>query len=415
MLTQTYLQRLERVEPYLELWRDDKKFVELRAGLYVTLCFMHVHPAVDANESTREALIDCWNDYWQLVGPQHQRWTYRFGSGIRGFKVPTEKVPSIDVLLRDPDNFGDYQYYVHGGTKEDDASDYLFDLAAFPAHDAPDHPRRLGFLRLQAPFSYLREGMGTAFASLARRCAERLNVDQGHGGLGFLRTYNDESTTRRAEYQLSQVFSGVDIDVPSVQMSDLYHPVRGHLGIDSPHWLNFLSDHWIEKLGGIEALRAQLPSDHFVVERYKGGLFIQAGACPEPGHQADGLPPNYVWLNRVLKPIRATTAAYCYGNEPGQLGVHQGALEYFTRFDKASDDLPPRPAPDGLGEARQPPAFAVVRLRCAAGQPCPREGWGFTPARLDSRRYFVKGDVMPNVGSDYGATVWQWDEFQTAP
>lgn len=43
------------------------------------------------------------------------------------------------------------------------------------------------------------------------------------------------------------------------------------------------------------------------------------------------------------------------------------------------------------------------------GQPCPREGWWFTPARANSRRHFKAGEVMPDFKSDYGATIWQWD------
>ena len=51
-------------------------------------------------------------------------------------------------------------------------------------------------------------------------------------------------------------------------------------------------------------------------------------------------------------------------------------------------------------------------LRCEAGQPCPREGWWFTPAQAGSRRHFQQGQVMPAFSTDYGATIWQWDEQQ---
>ena len=57
---------------------------------------------------------------------------------------------------------------------------------------------------------------------------------------------------------------------------------------------------------------------------------------------------------------------------------------------------------------------ASTRLRCEANQPCPREGWWLTPARENSRRLFKQGELMPEVGGDYGATVWQWDEQQEA-
>src|SRR5205085_1837926 len=54
----------------------------------------------------------------------------------------------------------------------------------------------------------------------------------------------------------------------------------------------------------------------------------------------------------------------------------------------------------------------ATRLRCAAGQPCPREGWWFTPAKADSRRHFEQGEAMPAFTTDYGATIWQWDGRQ---
>lgn len=50
--------------------------------------------------------------------------------------------------------------------------------------------------------------------------------------------------------------------------------------------------------------------------------------------------------------------------------------------------------------------------RCEANQPCPREGYWFTPAKIGSRRFFKQGELMPEFKSDYGQTIWQWDENQ---
>ncbi|WPH21361.1 PoNe immunity protein domain-containing protein [Variovorax paradoxus] len=42
------------------------------------------------------------------------------------------------------------------------------------------------------------------------------------------------------------------------------------------------------------------------------------------------------------------------------------------------------------------------------GEPCPQAGWWFTPAQLDSRRYFDKGEIMPIIkDSSFGDTNWQ--------
>ncbi len=56
---------------------------------------------------------------------------------------------------------------------------------------------------------------------------------------------------------------------------------------------------------------------------------------------------------------------------------------------------------------------ATARGRCESGERCPREGWWFTPAAQDSRRFFKLGEVMPKLSTDYGQTIWQWDAQQT--
>ncbi|PPE65847.1 hypothetical protein C1704_13120, partial [Caldimonas caldifontis] len=55
---------------------------------------------------------------------------------------------------------------------------------------------------------------------------------------------------------------------------------------------------------------------------------------------------------------------------------------------------------------------AALRLKCDAGQPCPRTGWWFTPAKAHSRRHFQAGEVMPDFPSDWGQVICQWDARQ---
>jgi hypothetical protein len=88
------------------------------------------------------------------------------------------------------------------------------------------------------------------------------------------------------------------------------------------------------------------------------------------------------------------------------------------RSDRSRDTvwtLVERIADSGGGVPGAPdPVIAGVRLRCAANQPCPRAGYWFTPAKLGSRRFFKQGELMPEFKSDYGLTIWQWDENQSA-
>jgi len=60
-------------------------------------------------------------------------------------------------------------------------------------------------------------------------------------------------------------------------------------------------------------------------------------------------------------------------------------------------------------QTQKPSAPSIAPARVPAGQPCPRPGYWFTPARADSRRRFRSGDVFPDIpGTSYGAVLWQW-------
>ncbi len=52
-------------------------------------------------------------------------------------------------------------------------------------------------------------------------------------------------------------------------------------------------------------------------------------------------------------------------------------------------------------------------LRVMGGQPCPKSGIYFTPARPGSGRHFEKGELMPVLSNEYGATIWQWNRDQS--
>ncbi len=56
-----------------------------------------------------------------------------------------------------------------------------------------------------------------------------------------------------------------------------------------------------------------------------------------------------------------------------------------------------------------------TRVRCEAGQPCPRTGFWFTTARAESRQRFVAGQTMPEIAdARWGATIWYWHEDQSS-
>lgn len=105
----------------------------------------------------------------------------------------------------------------------------------------------------------------------------------------------------------------------------------------------------------------------------------------------------------------------------GEFGIyHEGSKLTPTRF----DDTPQarRLVAESGAESIDSIEWSAVGSipealpkRLMAGEPCTRNGFWFTPARIGSRRYFKQGDVMPEVGGDYGVTLWQWDHNQNPP
>lgn len=120
--------------------------------------------------------------------------------------------------------------------------------------------------------------------------------------------------------------------------------------------------------------------------------------------------------------------AHTKGREHGYLGhwsFEAAAVTYLLDIDDTSyrdKQFYPRdlidyarslPRPVELGGASSTRFVGTdMGLRVEAGNPCPRSGYWFTPAKTDSRRRFEAGEVMPAVGGDYGATIWQWDQRQ---
>ncbi|GEM_PF-5026531 len=65
-----------------------------------------------------------------------------------------------------------------------------------------------------------------------------------------------------------------------------------------------------------------------------------------------------------------------------------------------------------LGDVQDAPRQA----RVADGQPVPRSGWWYSPARAGSSRYFKEGATFPEFAdSDWGSTFWLRADDQSAP
>lgn len=48
-----------------------------------------------------------------------------------------------------------------------------------------------------------------------------------------------------------------------------------------------------------------------------------------------------------------------------------------------------------------------------ANQPCPGDGYWFSPAIPGGSRFFRAGEIMPEAIGHYGETIWQWSIKQS--
>lgn len=107
------------------------------------------------------------------------------------------------------------------------------------------------------------------------------------------------------------------------------------------------------------------------------------------------------------------------GDYFGYWAFEAGAVALLCEIDDSSIDHMVYPK-DLVAWARQNQVLSQADeqghapLRCLAGQPCVRDGFWFTPASPGSQQRFTQGQVMPDLGGAFGATVWQWAEQQDA-
>lgn len=245
----------------------------------------------------------------------------------------------------------------------------------------------------------------------------------GNPGFNFLGSYEADVLERIC----ADHFYGMDIDHPlkmgyhSYGRDDgLVDPSDLGAGLRPPTWCFLLTPIWRKKLGKTQAQvlaelddpRVQItalpqkPSAHN--PQGKDALWIRLGEL-DLHPVEDGVPDLLVKANALIRPIRCDDlellTLHPWDDDPNPRFDTESSLRWMRRFD-ADSDWP-------SAEQRTPPPRA--RLRCEAGQPCPREGFWYTPAQADSRRFFKAGEPMPEIGGDYGATIWQWDENQVAP
>ncbi len=156
----------------------------------------------------------------------------------------------------------------------------------------------------------------------------------------------------------------------------------------------------------------------------EGGVLVRPAEYPRyainrsvTGKPGQRCPRSGVWVPE--QGIEGFSLAFCIEGRPMQpayriLGEEPDFLDIYHKVTRAEDTTwffveKADAVTEDAGASQGAPA----RGRCEAGRPCPQEGYWFTPAQASSRRRFKSGEVMPETGGEYGATIWQWDSNQS--
>jgi hypothetical protein len=276
----------------------------------------------------REAIAACCEDYFQRYG-QHLRWALhpdtrlmeRFGAG-KGSN-PRAWLPA----LGEEESFS---LIYHGADWDRGAG--AFSLKALGTERRPF--TELGYLRVSFPVLWFSDHPGSLTSALLDIC-RRLRPVSGYGGIGVIES-PDITKSQRYEpivYELAQRFPGLEVDYP---VSHSIWLAEGEGGIKGVNWLTVVGDRWLAKLGGTDAVHADLAAldRRFLVHRFDGGVMIQAGPRPELGDaESNDWPELYVKLSKYMEPIRIKRHRPFQHVDPGFGFDKERSEAWLRRFD----------------------------------------------------------------------------------
>ncbi|MEJ5280004.1 DUF3396 domain-containing protein [Pseudomonas sp. MYb541] len=297
-----------------------------------TLYFKEAHTPL-----VREALCNCFDDFKRLAEP-HLTWLWREeprqGQPLSAYG----EAKSLREMLGAMDEDDYLSFYYTSGKQSNDASAWLFDIFGMQGW-AAKMGDELSALEFSIPLLY-QEQNPLNFLRLFLDSARRLAPEQGYAGHAFNLSVTNRDGNEPTEAFMAARMPGLDVGTAGLLVNiPEFKPTK----IKTVSWLTLLDQARLDLVGGLEGLRAQLPSSHFAFYDYGNGVVIQAGAHPYlAGDANDPKPAAYVLLNHVLKGIRYETVGSLHGgSHDGELRlVDWSADQWLKRLDVDADDIP---------------------------------------------------------------------------
>jgi hypothetical protein len=242
----------------------------------------------------REVILRIFDHYAALVGENSFHWTgslsgnrwIRLKNGIHSYATPRDWLPDEKDA---PWSFG-----WHGGEREEDAS--CIAIEALGHRSADQASGDLDWIYCHFPVDLFTD-KDVRLKEVALQWSSWLQPDRGYAGLWFADRAGTWMDSKRLRFQLARRFPGLIINHFIGEGLWLHNAIKG---VD---WLTILSGRWLEKLGGLQAVKEQMRP--LPVLEYPGGAVLQAGPCPQIGDNEAGVDlPDYSRVAAIIEPIR---------------------------------------------------------------------------------------------------------------
>ena len=290
---------------------DEFDAITWEKGVLLKLCFdVVLYAEALRSRQQREAVLSIFNDYCGFY-QERLRWTTNPETGRwkKLKKGPADYLQPKEWLL-DKAPGEEWSFVYHGGEKKTDATDVVFYASGAPFYQIDQHD--LSTVMCRFPLADFFAQRFSVQALLEKWCA-MLQPWHGRAGLSIGRSFGfeDSALSRITESELL-------LRYPGLQFWDLceglYFADQGGGLYDGPRcadWMIVLSDHFVEKLDGKDAvISAMTPLPLY---EYPGGLILQAGAFPQLGaYTEEGMLVDYAHVGKIIEPIR-TRAPYAGG------------------------------------------------------------------------------------------------------
>lgn len=286
----------------------------------------------------REALCKCFDIYAELA-KDNLTWLWREEPPDGPDKFAYAKAPALRSMVKKMDEDDHVGFAYIGGEKPHDASPWLFYVSGKRAWEAKLGWNGLDVLQFSVPREVI-ERDPIVFQHMFVAFARLLKAEHGHGGFALNLSLTRSEENEPTEAYMTSKMAGLDAGTAVFISSWHEHGIADH--ITNIGWLTAINSDMVEKVGGLFALRSELPASWFAKYDYGNGIIIQSGPVPEiAAVELDAKPAIYVLPAMALKDVRIST------NDALHEGSHDGeprltglaAKEWFNRFDVAETDL----------------------------------------------------------------------------